>query len=220
MGLSLPEANFALVGMAGLMSGVMQAPMTAIFLIAEITGGYALLMPLIIVSAISFATIRIFEPYSIYSKRLAKKGDLLTHDSDRAVLTLLQTNELIERDFVPIGTDDTLGSLVKVVAHSKRNLYPVVDKNNMLQGVISLDDIREIMFSTELYDKTYVFNLMKEPQTVVTDTDRMEAVMEKFDRSGAWNLPVVDTVGRYQGFVSKSKIFSSYRQRLQDVSCD
>lgn len=220
MGLSLPEANFALVGMAGLMSGVMQAPMTAIFLIAEITGGYALLMPLIIVSAISFATIRIFEPYSIYSKRLAKKGDLLTHDSDRAVLTLLQTNELIERDFVPVGTDDTLGSLVKVVAHSKRNLYPVVDKNNMLQGVISLDDIREIMFSTELYDKTYVFNLMKEPQTVVTDTDRMEAVMEKFDRSGAWNLPVVDTVGRYQGFVSKSKIFSSYRQRLQDVSCD
>lgn len=220
MGLSLPEANFALVGMAGLMSGVMQAPMTAIFLIAEITGGYALLMPLIIVSAISFATIRIFEPYSIYSKRLAKKGDLLTHDSDRAVLTLLQTNELIERDFVPVGTDDTLGSLVKVVAHSKRNLYPVVDKNNMLQGVISLDDIREIMFSTELYDKTFVFNLMKEPQTVVTDTDRMEAVMEKFDRSGAWNLPVVDTVGRYQGFVSKSKIFSSYRQRLQDVSCD
>lgn len=217
---TLPEANFALVGMAGLMAGVMQAPMTAIFLIAEITGGYSLLMPLIIVSTISFATIRIFEPYSIYSKRLAKSGDLITHDSDRAVLTLLNTTELIETNFIPVEMHQSLGDLVKIVAKSKRNLFPVVDKDNFYQGVISLDDIREIMFSEESYNTVFVYNLMKETSTTVCDTDRMECVMEKFDKTGAWNLPVVDTIGRYQGFVSKSKIFSSYRKRLQDVSCD
>ena len=216
----LPEANFALVGMAGLMSGVMQAPMTAIFLIAEITGGYALLMPLIIVSITSLMTIRIFEPYSIYSKRLAKTGDLITHDGDKAVLTLLNTSELIERDFMIVGPEQSLRQLVDVVAKSKRNIYPVVDKNDKLQGTIFLDDIREVMFKTELYDKLYVCSLMKECEDTVCDTDRMDIVMDKFDRTGAWNLPVVDILGRYLGFVSKSKIFSSYRSRLQDVSHD
>ena len=216
----LPEANFALVGMAGLMSGVMQAPMTAIFLIAEITGGYALLMPLIIVSITSLMTIRIFEPYSIYSKRLAKTGDLITHDGDKAVLTLLNTSELIERDFMTVGPEQSLRQLVDVVAKSKRNIYPVVDKNDKLQGTIFLDDIREVMFKTELYDKLYVCSLMKECEDTVCDTDRMDIVMDKFDRTGAWNLPVVDILGRYLGFVSKSKIFSSYRSRLQDVSHD
>lgn len=216
----LPEANFALVGMAGLMSGVMQAPMTAIFLIAEITGGYALLMPLIIVSITSLMTIRIFEPYSIYSKRLAKTGDLITHDGDKAVLTLLNTSELIERDFMTVGPEQSLRQLVDVVARSKRNIYPVVDKNDKLQGTIFLDDIREVMFKTELYDELYVCALMKECADTVCDTDRMDIVMDKFDRTGAWNLPVVDVLGRYLGFVSKSKIFSSYRSRLQDVSHD
>ena len=216
----LPEANFALVGMAGLMSGVMQAPMTAIFLIAEITGGYALLMPLIIVSITSLMTIRIFEPYSIYSKRLAKTGDLITHDGDKAVLTLLNTSELIERDFMTVGPEQSLRQLVDVVARSKRNIYPVVDKNDKLQGTIFLDDIREVMFKTELYDELYVCSLMKECEDTVCDTDRMDIVMDKFDRTGAWNLPVVDVLGRYLGFVSKSKIFSSYRSRLQDVSHD
>lgn len=216
----LPEANFALVGMAGLMSGVMQAPMTAIFLIAEITGGYALLMPLIIVSITSLMTIRIFEPYSIYSKRLAKTGDLITHDGDKAVLTLLNTSELIERDFMTVGPEQSLRQLVDVVAKSKRNIYPVVDKNDKLQGTIFLDDIREVMFKTELYDELYVCSLMKECEDTVCDTDRMDIVMDKFDRTGAWNLPVVDILGRYLGFVSKSKIFSSYRSRLQDVSHD
>jgi CIC family chloride channel protein len=216
----LPEANFALVGMAGLMSGVMQAPMTAIFLIAEITGGYALLMPLIIVSITSLMTIRIFEPYSIYSKRLAKTGDLITHDGDKAVLTLLNTSELIERDFMTVGPEQSLRQLVDVVAKSKRNIYPVVDKNDKLQGTIFLDDIREVMFKTELYDELYVYSLMKECEDTVCDTDRMDIVMDKFDRTGAWNLPVVDILGRYLGFVSKSKIFSSYRSRLQDVSHD
>ena len=216
----LPEANFALVGMAGLMSGVMQAPMTAIFLIAEITGGYALLMPLIIVSITSLMTIRIFEPYSIYSKRLAKTGDLITHDGDKAVLTLLNTSELIERDFMTVGPEQSLRQLVDVVAKSKRNIYPVVDKNDKLQGTIFQDDIREVMFKTELYDELYVCSLMKECEDTVCDTDRMDIVMDKFDRTGAWNLPVVDVLGRYLGFVSKSKIFSSYRSRLQDVSHD
>ncbi|MBR2947431.1 MAG: chloride channel protein [Bacteroidales bacterium] len=217
---SLPEANFALVGMAGLMSGVMQAPMTAIFLIAEITGGYSLLMPLIIVSITSLMTIRIFEPYSIYSKRLAKTGDLITHDGDKAVLTLLNTSDLIERDFITVRPEQSLGELVKVVAKSKRNIYPVVNKNDKLQGIILLDDIREIMFETERYNEVYVYSLMKECPDTVCDMDKMDLVMDKFDRTGAWNLPVVDILGRYLGFVSKSKIFSSYRSRLQDVSHD
>ena len=216
----IPEANFALVGMAGLMAGVMQAPMTAIFLIAEITGGYSLLLPLIIVSAISFATMRAFEPFSIYSKRLAKSGDLITHNSDRAVLTLLQTSDLVETDFTAVRLDDTLGDLVRAVARSTRNLYPVLDDVGIYRGYIGLDDIRKIMFDKDKYDTTKLYTLMKNAPATVLSTDRMDSVMDKFDRTGAWNLPVVDEDGRYVGYVSKSKIFSSYRQRLQDVSCD
>ena len=217
---AVPEANFALVGMAGLMAGVMQAPMTAIFLIAEITGGYALLLPLIIVSAISFATMRAFEPFSIYSKRLAKSGDLITHNSDRAVLTLLQTSDLVETDFTSVRLDDTLGDLVKAVARSTRNLYPVLDDEGIYRGYIGLDDIREIMFDKDKYETTKLYTLMKNAPATVLSTDRMDSVMDKFDKTGAWNLPVVDEDGRYVGYVSKSKIFSSYRKRLQDVSCD
>lgn len=217
---ALPEANFALVGMAGLMAGVMQAPMTAIFLIAEITGGYSLLLPLIIVSAISFATMRAFEPFSIYSKRLAKSGDLITHNSDRAVLTLLQTSDLVETDFTAVRLDDTLGDLVRAVARSTRNLYPVLDDAGIYRGYIGLDDIRKIMFDKDNYDTTKLYTLMKNAPATVLSTDRMDSVMDKFDKTGAWNLPVVDEDGRYVGYVSKSKIFSSYRQRLQDVSCD
>lgn len=217
---ALPEANFALVGMAGLMAGVMQAPMTAIFLIAEITGGYSLLLPLIIVSTISFATMRAFEPFSIYSKRLARSGDLITHNSDRAVLTLLQTSDLVETDFKEVRLDQTLGDLVKVVSRSSRNLYPVVDDNGIYRGYISLDNIRGIMFDKDKYDTVKVYSLMQSTSTVVEQNERMDSVMQKFDSTGAWNLPVVDEDGRYVGFVSKSKIFSSYRKRLQDVSCD
>ncbi len=216
----LPEANFALVGMAGLMAGVMQAPMTAIFLIAEITGGYSLLLPLIIVSTISFATMRWFEPYSIYSHRLAKSGDLITHNSDRAVLTLLKTGDLVEKDFITVDENASLGDLVDVVAKSHRNLFPVIDAEYIFKGFISLDDIREIMFDREKYSEIFVYNLVKNAPSVVSEEDRMDEVMKKFDQSGAWNLPVVDVEGRYVGFVSKSKIFSSYRKRLQDVSCD
>ena len=189
---ALPEANFALVGMAGLMAGVMQAPMTAIFLIAEITGGYSLLLPLIIVSAISFATMRAFEPFSIYSKRLAKSGDLITHNSDRAVLTLLQTSDLVETDFTAVRLDDTLGDLVRAVARSTRNLYPVLDDAGIYRGYIGLDDIRKIMFDKDKYDTTKLYTLMKNAPATVQSTDRMDSVMDKFDKTGAWNLPVVD----------------------------
>ena len=216
----LPETNFVLVGMAGLMSGVMQAPMTAIFLIAEITGGYSLLMPLIITSAVSFATIRFFEPYSIYTKRIAKQGALLTHDSDQAVLTLLKTDDLIEQDFSTVGLEFTLRELVNVIAHSKRNIFPVVDNENKIQGLLHLDDVREIMFDTTKYDNTYGYSYMKEAPELVYHGESMESVMNKFEYTGAWNLPVVEEDMTYLGFVSKSKIFSAYREQLQQVSHD
>ena len=217
---TLPEANFVLVGMAGLMAGVMQAPMTAIFLIADITGGYALLLPLIVCSTISFATIRLFEPYSIYTKRIAKNGQLLTHDSDQAVLTLLSTAELIERDFIKVYPDNTLRDLVRVVAQSKRNLYPVVDQKGSFMGLIALDDIRSIMFDHAKYDAVKVYELMRLCEYKVLRDEHMESVMLKFEKSCVWNLPVVDADGTYLGFISKSKIFSSYREQLQQVSHD
>ena len=215
----LPEANFVLVGMAGLMAGVMQAPLTAIFLIAEITGGYTLLMPLIITSAVSFATIRLYEPYSIYTKRIAKQGDLLTHDSDQAVLTLLKTDELIENDFSAIGLNQTLGDLVKVIAHSHRNIFPVVNSDGQMQGIVYLDDVREVMFDRDKY-QSHVYTFMKQVPEFVYCKEKMESVMNKFEFTGAWNLPVVDETGKYLGFVSKSKIFSAYREQLQQVSHD
>jgi len=214
----LPEANFALTGMAGLMAGVMQAPLTAIFLIAEITGGYKLLMPLIITSVCSFATIRSFETYSIYTKRLAKSGDLLTHDNDQAVLVLLQTADLVETDFTTVDVDDTLGALVQAVSSSKRNIFPVVDAHGQLAGVVLLDNIRKMMFDHDRYETVKVKELMQTPPDTVQIDEKMERVMEKFEASGAWNLPVIDTQHKYAGFVSKSKIFSAYREQLAQLS--
>ena len=214
----VPEANFALVGMAGLMAGVMQAPLTAIFLIAEITGGYLLLTPLIITAAISFATIRAFESYSIYTKRIAKQGALLTHNSDQAVLTLLKTSDLVENDFMSVSADAVLGDLIMKVRESKRNIFPVLDSDGKLKGIILLDDIRQIMFSVERYEKDKISDLMQSPQEIVSCDDTMETVMNKFEKSLSWNLPVTDSSGKYIGFVSKSKIFSAYREQLQKVS--
>lgn len=215
----LPESNFVLVGMAGLMAGVMQAPLTAIFLIAEITGGYTLLMPLIITSAVAFATIRIYEPYSIYTKRIAKQGELLTHDSDQAVLTLLKTDDLVENNFSTVGVNQTLGDLINVIAHSNRNIFPVVNIDGRMQGIVYLDDVREIMFDREKYSLK-IYSLMKQAPDYVYSKEKMESVMSKFEMTGAWNLPVVDEKGIYMGFVSKSKIFSAYREQLQQVSHD
>lgn len=216
----LPETNFVLVGMGGLMAGVMQAPLTAIFLIAEITGGYELLMPLIITSTISFATIRGVESYSIYTKRIANQGDLLTHDSDKAVLTLLKTSQMVERDFIPINVSGNLADLVAAIRQSNRSIFPVVDSKNKFQGVIYLNDIRSIMFDRSLYDSIKIESLMKNAPTVVLMDEKMDSVMNKFEVSEAWNLPVIDINGEYQGFVSRSKIFSYYREQLQQVSHD
>ena len=215
---TLPEANFVLVGMAGLMAGVMQAPMTAIFLIAEITGGYELLIPLIVASTVSFATIRIFERYSIYTKRIAAQGELLTHDSDQAVLTLLKTSDMLERDFTPVCYTDTLGMLVEAISRSHRNLFPVLDEQGRFQGVVTLNDVREIMFDRASYDTVKMYNIMKSAPAFVYLDEKMESVMDKFESTQAWNLPVLDDENKYLGFVSKSKIFSSYRDQLKAVS--
>ena len=216
----VPEQNFVLVGMAGLMAGVMQAPMTAIFLIADMTGGYELFIPLIITATISYAATRAVEPYSIYTKRIAKKGELLTHDSDQAVLTLLKTNDLIETDFLPIRIDSTMRELVDVVAQSKRNIFPVVDSKNHFQGYVSLEDIRSVMFKYESYDSLHVYNFMKSAPAYVYVNEKMDRVMAKFEQTEAWNLPVVTEDRTYVGFISKSKIFSSYREQLKQVSHD
>jgi len=216
----VPEANFVLVGMAGLMAGVMQAPMTAIFLIAEISGGYELLIPLIITSTISYGISHSIDPYSIYTKRIAKKGELLTHDSDQAVLTLLKVSDFIETGFVPVRIDDTLREFVQAVAESNRNIYPVLDKKGRFQGYVSLDDIRRDMFKHELYDSLHVYNFMQSAPDYVTSDDSMQGVMDKFEKTQAWSLPVVTRDRIYVGFVSKSKIFSAYRSRLQEVSHD
>ncbi len=216
----VPEQNFVLVGMAGLMAGVMQAPMTAIFLIADMTGGYELLIPLIMTSTISYAATRAIEPYSIYTKRIAKKGELLTHDSDQAVLTLLKTSDLIESDFRTVRIDATLGELVEVVATSKRNIFPVVDSRNLFHGYVSLEDIRSDMFKKDLYETLHVYNYMVSAPAYVYVDEKMDSVMNKFENTQAWNLPVVDHDRAYVGFVSKSKIFSAYRDQLKQVSHD
>ena len=216
----VPVPNFVLVGMAGLMAGVMQAPLTAIFLIAEISGGYELLMPLILTSAIAYGTTRIFEKYSIYTKRIAQTGELLTHDSDQAVLTLLKTESLVETDFVPVRIDDDLQALVNAVAVSNRNVFPVLDGKKRFQGFVELASIRQDMFRTDLYSVAKVYNYMRPAPEFVYPDEPMGSVMRKFEKTGAWNLPVVDEEHHYLGFVSKSKIFNAYREELRDFSQD
>lgn len=211
---ALSTKNFALIGMAGVMSGVMHAPLMAIFLTAELTGGYDLFLPLLIVSTISYGTIKIFEPYSIYTMRLAKRGELLTHEKDKAVLTLLKMDSVIERDFFEVRPEMSLKDMVDTISRSNRNLFPVVDDGGRLLGVVLLDDIRNIMFRPDLYRKMYVNKFMAIPPAKIEVGESMDKVMKIFDDTGAWNLPVVEN-GRYIGFVSKSKIFNSYRRVLR-----
>jgi len=210
----LSEKNFALMGMAGIMSGVMHAPLTGVFLIAELTGGYDLFLPLMIVSISSYLTILMFEPHSIYSMRLAKKGELLTHHKDRAVLTLLNADTVIEHDFLPVSPNMLLGDIVKVIAKSVRNTFPVVDERGVLLGIVQLDNIRNIMFRPELYKRFKVSTFMVSAPAVIQFGTSMEQIMKIFDDTKAWNLPVVDEDGHYMGFMSKSKIFNSYREVL------
>ena len=200
-GIELSTKNFALIGMAGVMSGVMHAPLMAIFLTAELTGGYELFLPLLIVSTISYGTIKIFEPYSIYTMRLAKQGQLLTHHKDKAVLTLLKINNVIETDFLPVYPEMTLKEMVDVIAKSNRNLFPVINEKKELVGVVLLDDIRNIMFRPELYRRMRVSTFMSAPAGRIEVGESMDKVMKTFDDTGAWNLPVVEN-GIYVGFVS------------------
>ena len=219
LGIELSVKNFTLIGMAGVMSGVMHAPLMAIFLTAEMTGGYDLFLPLLIVSTLAYMTIKIFEPYSIYTMRLAKHGDLLTHHKDKAVLTMLNVDSIIEKEFKRVTPDMTLKQMVDVIATSTRNLFPVVDEEGNLVGVVLLDDIRNIMFRPDLYKKMHVRRFMSMPPDRIDIHDSMEKVMGIFDKTNAWNLPVVDG-DKYVGFVSQSKIFHSYRKLLRHYSDD
>lgn len=207
--------NFALVGMAGLMAGVLHAPLTAIFMIAEITEGYNLFIPLMTVSTISYLITRNLMPFSIYNMQLAKRGDLITHNKDQAILTLLNLKKVIENDFKKVSPDMNLGELVKVVSKSRRNLFPVLDEEESLVGVLTLDDFRGIMFEKERYENTFVSELMSIPPALINNEENMNEVMKKFQSTGAWNLPVVEN-GKYIGFVSKSKLFSVYRRKLME----
>ena len=219
VGLPVPHQNFAFAGMAGLMSGVMHAPLTGTFLIAELTGGYDLFMTLMITSVVAYLTIIIFERHSLYAMRLAQKGELLTHHKDRAVLTLMKMDNVIETDLAIVTPDTTLGQLVKVISKSHRNLFPVVNpKTQRFVGIVSLDEVRNIMFRPELYDRYKVQELMNMPPARIVVNMPMDKVMDTFETTGAWNLPVVDEENKYIGFVSKSKIFNTYRKVLVHFS--
>jgi CIC family chloride channel protein len=213
----VPARNFALAGMAGMMAGVMHSPMTAIFLIAEITGGFGLLIPLMITAATAYLTITPLEPHSIYHIRLAQRGELITHNKDKAVLTLLKLKSVIETDLLSVQVESTLGELVQIISKSKRNIFPVIDQEKNFCGVVLLDDIREIMFDKDAYNTSMVKTLMIMPPAIIDVDEKMDSVMKKFNESGAWNLPVVRN-RKYVGFISKSTIFNAYRTELVNTS--
>ncbi len=213
LGTDLSVVNFVLVGMSGAMSGILHAPLTAIFLIAEITSGYTLFIPLMLVSAISFNAASYFEKYSLYTKHLIERGDLIQNDKDRQVLSQINLKKIIETDLHIISPDAKLGDLVELVRKSHRNIFPVVSDNGDFIGVITLDDIREIMFDREMQENVEVNSLMNRAPAKVSPHENMQSIMEKFERTGAWNLPVVED-GKYLGFLSKSRIFNSYRKKL------
>lgn len=214
----LSPKNCGLYGMAGLMSGVMHAPLTGIFLIAELTGGYDLFVPLMIVSVVSYLTINIFEPHSIYAIRLARRGQLITHDKDNAILTVLKLQSVIERDYKTVTTDMPFNKFVVTIAKSHRNIFPVVDANGKLLGVVSLDSVRLYMFRPELYRQYTVGQFMKDPPALLMVNDSLKIVAKKFEETGAWNLPVVDENKVYIGFISRSGLFTSYRETLLKFS--
>lgn len=215
----LSVSNFTLVGMAGLMAGVLHAPLTAIFLIAEITHGYDLFIPLMITAAISFMITQQVLPHSVYTMELAARGELITHNKDQAVLTLMDIDQVIERNFIPLRLGMTLGEIVhEGVVKSSRNIFPVVDKENNFMGILLLDDIRPIMFDKSLYETVKIDELMQTaPEIIDRDKDGTHAIMKKFQESDAWNLPVVSN-NKYHGFVSKSKLLTAYRKKLIEVT--
>jgi CIC family chloride channel protein len=210
----LPQENFALMGMAGVMAGVMHAPLTGTFLIAELTGGYELFLPLMIVSLVSYGTILVFEKHSIYAMRLARRGELITHHKDKAVLTFLKIEELLEKDIPTVKPTMTLGEMVKVISTSNRNIFPVVNDEHLLLGLVMMNDIRNIMFRPELYDRFTVQKFMVGAPAKIAISSSMEEAMAAFENTKAWNLPVIDDRGVYQGILSQSSVFNSYREVL------
>lgn len=219
-GAGVINENFALFGMAALMSGVFHAPLTGVFLIAELTGGYSLFLPLMMVSVSSYLTVRIFDSNNIYAVRLAQRGELITHDKDQAVLTTLKVADVVEKNFMPVSPEMDLGALTSVVAKTKRNIFPVLNAAKHLVGVIYLDDIRHIMFRQELYHRYSVASLMRQVPERLSIEEPMDVVMRKFEDTGAWNLPVEDITGEYIGFISKSAVFTAYRNTLLDFTSD
>jgi len=215
----LPLSSFALAGMAGMLAGVVHAPLTAIFLIAEITGGYSLIFPIMIVATVSYGIAKFIIPNSIYTIQLTGRGEMITHHKDKAILTLMNIESLIEKNFNTIGPEQTLGELIDVIKESHRNIYPVVDSENNFYGIIFMDQIRHTMFQTEIYDSTLVKNLMFMPSKVVEWNDDMETVAAKFQHSGKYNLVVLKD-GKYIGFVSRANVFSQYRKLLNEFSDD
>ncbi|MEE1004414.1 MAG: chloride channel protein [Bacteroidaceae bacterium] len=220
LGFDIPERNFAMLGMCGLMSGVMHAPLTGIFLIAELTGGYALFMPLMIVSVGSYLTIKCFEPHSIYAIRLAQRGELLTHHTDRSVLTLMSMDSVIQHYDKVLYSDMNLGDVATQVSNSKNHVFPVVNKQMQFVGAVYFDDIRHLIFRTELHRNFTVSQLMTQPKAQLLVNDSMDVVVKVFDKTGAWTLPVVDEEGVFVGFIRKSSVLTVYRQVLADFSND
>jgi chloride channel protein, CIC family len=214
--INLPESNFTLVGMAGILSGLYHAPLTAIFLIAEITGGYTLIIPLMLVSSISFAISRYFEPFSMDTKKMATGGVIFTNDKDKNILTTINTSSIIETDYEKLYSNVSLGELVNVISSSKRNVFPVTDKLNNFLGVVLLDNIRETIFKRELYETLFVSDLMTTPSEIIDSDESMESVMQKFDATGAWNLPVVHE-NKFVGFINKNAVFTKYRSKLKST---
>lgn len=218
LGGNVSESNFTLIGMTGLMAGVLHAPLTAIFLIAEITGGYDLFVPLMLVAAISFAVTKYFISNSIYTVELAKRGELITHDKDKNVLMMMTINKLIETNFKAVHPEMFLGDMLKkAVSNSNRNIFPVIEKDKQFLGIVLLDDIRPIMFDNDMYDKVTVETFMRSAPSIIQHDDSVEKVMQKFKESAAWNLPVIKN-GKYLGFISKSKLLSVYRTKLIEVT--
>jgi CIC family chloride channel protein len=212
------ENNFALIGMAGLIAGVLHAPLTGIFLIADISGGYELFVPLMITSTFAFIVVRAFTPNSVYHVQLAQRRELLTHDKDANVLQMLEVRELIENDFEKLSPDATLRDLTTAISRNHRNLFPVVDDEGRMLGMVKMDDVRELIFKQEQYDKVKIKDLMYMPEYSISPDDNMEVVANKFESSGRYNLAVIDKNGYYYGFISRARVFTKYRKQIIDVS--
>ncbi|MGQ7868799.1 chloride channel protein [Sunxiuqinia sp. sy24] len=211
--------NFALIGMAGLLAGVLHAPLTGIFLIADISGGYKLFVPLMIVATFAYLTVKAFTSNSVYHIQLAKRKELMTHDKDLNIIRMMEVKKLVETDFQVLHPDATLRDLTQAISKAHRNLFPIVDEKGYLKGMVKMDDIRHLIFRQELYDKVHVSHLMYLPEHSISTLDSMEQVIEKFESSGRYNLAVIDN-GKYIGFISRARVFSIYRRKMADFSHD